>query len=45
MARVKEFNEVEALDKAVELFWQKGYHANSANDLVYELGLGILGTG
>jgi len=39
MARVKEFNEVEVMDKAVELFWEKGYHATSANDLVNGLGL------
>jgi len=29
MARVKEFNVTEVLDKAVEIFWQKGYHATS----------------
>jgi len=39
MARVKEFNETEVLDKAVELFWEKGYQATSANDLVNGLGL------
>jgi len=39
MARTKEFSETEALDKALEIFWQKGYNATSANDLVNELGL------
>jgi len=39
MARVKEFDEIEALDKAVEIFWQKGYNATSANDLVKGLAL------
>ena len=39
MARTKNFNQEEVLDKAVELFWKKGYNATSANDLVNELGL------
>jgi TetR/AcrR family transcriptional repressor of nem operon len=39
MARTREFDETEILDKAVELFWQKGYNATSANDLVKGLGL------
>lgn len=39
MARNKAFNEIEVLDKAVELFWTKGYHTTSANDLVDSLGL------
>lgn len=39
MARIKEFDEIEVLDKAVELFWKKGYNATSANDLVKGLGL------
>ena len=39
MARTKEFNETEVLDKAVDLFWIKGYNATSANDLVDTLGL------
>ena len=39
MARTREFNEIEVLDKAVELFWKKGYTATSANDLVKGLGL------
>lgn len=39
MARTKNFNKEEILDKAVELFWTKGYNATSANDLVENLGL------
>ena len=37
MARSKSFNEHESLDKAMLLFWAKGYSATSANDLVSEL--------
>jgi TetR/AcrR family transcriptional repressor of nem operon len=39
MARTKEFNEEQALDKAVEIFWHKGYNGTSAQDLVSHLGL------
>jgi TetR/AcrR family transcriptional repressor of nem operon len=39
MARTKEFNEDQALDKAVEIFWHKGYNGTSAQDLVNHLGL------
>jgi TetR/AcrR family transcriptional repressor of nem operon len=39
MARNKAFDEIEILDKAVDLFWTKGYHSTSANDLVDGLGL------
>jgi TetR/AcrR family transcriptional repressor of nem operon len=39
MARNKAFDEIEVLDKAVELFWTKGYNTTSANDLVEALGL------
>lgn len=39
MARTKEFDCNEILDKAVELFWQKGYNATSAQDLVDGLGI------
>ncbi|MBF2709436.1 TetR/AcrR family transcriptional regulator [Flavobacterium soyangense] len=39
MARTKNFNQEEILDKAVELFWINGYNATSANDLVENLGL------
>ena len=37
MARNKEFDEEELLEKAVNLFWKKGYNATSAQDLVDEL--------
>ncbi|GAA4322000.1 TetR/AcrR family transcriptional regulator [Mucilaginibacter gynuensis] len=37
MARKKDFDEEAILDKAVTLFWRKGYHATSAQDLVDEL--------
>ncbi|MDN3580719.1 TetR/AcrR family transcriptional regulator [Mucilaginibacter flavus] len=39
MARKKEFDEDELLNKAVALFWDKGYHATSAQDLVDGLGI------
>jgi TetR/AcrR family transcriptional repressor of nem operon len=39
MARTKEFNEDQALDKAIEIFWHKGYSGTSAQDLVTHLGL------
>ncbi len=39
MARTKVFNEQEVLDKAMNLFWLKGYNATSAQDLVDELGI------
>jgi len=39
MARKKEFDEDELLEKAVSLFWKKGYHATSAQDLVDGLGI------
>lgn len=39
MARQKEFDEDELLEKAVGLFWQKGYNATSAQDLVDCLGI------
>lgn len=37
MARKKKFDEEELLEKATNLFWRKGYHATSAQDLVDEL--------
>lgn len=39
MARVKQFNEEEVLQKAVELFWKQGYNATSMDDLVNYLGI------
>ena len=39
MARNKAFDETEVLDKAVELFWTKGFSTTSTNDLVDSLGL------
>lgn len=39
MARLKVFNEEDALDKAIEIFWSKGYNGTSAQDLVTYLGL------
>lgn len=39
MARKKEFDEKALLEKAVSLFWRKGYHGTSAQDLVDELGI------
>ena len=40
MARPKEFDQDKALDKAMTLFWQKGYEATSIQDLVDHLGIG-----
>lgn len=39
MARIKTFNKEEILDKALNLFWTKGFNATSASDLVSHLGL------
>ena len=39
MARPKEFNEEEVIDKAVEIFWAKGYEATSMQDLVDAMGI------
>jgi TetR/AcrR family transcriptional repressor of nem operon len=39
MPRKKDFDEDELLEKAVNLFWKKGYHATSAQDLVDGLGI------
>ena len=39
MARAKDFNEREVLDKAVCLFWHKGYNGTSMQDLVDALEL------
>lgn len=39
MARPKEFNQEKVLDKAVEMFWAKGYEATSMQDLVDAMGI------
>lgn len=39
MARPKAFDEQAVLDKAMHLFWKKGYHDTSIQDLVQHLGL------
>src|ERR1700749_432635 len=39
MARIKEFDTNEVLDKAISLFWDKGYNACSMQDIVEGLGL------
>lgn len=39
MARTKAFDKDLVLDKAVELFWKKGLHATSVQDLVSHLGI------
>lgn len=39
MARTKLFDQDETLKKAMELFWKKGYHATSMQDLVSGLGI------
>ncbi|MGB3616773.1 MAG: helix-turn-helix domain-containing protein [Catalinimonas sp.] len=39
MGRSKAFDEEEVLDRAVELFWQEGYHATSMRDLTERLGI------
>ena len=37
--RPRQFDRDEALDRAMELFWQKGYGATSMSDLVEHMGL------
>ena len=39
MARHKEFNREEALHKAMEVFWSRGYEAASIQDLVTRMGI------
>jgi len=39
MARTKAFDRNEVLTKAMNLFWKKGYHATSIQDLVDHLGI------
>ncbi|MER5625767.1 TetR/AcrR family transcriptional regulator [Streptosporangium sp. NPDC002544] len=40
MARTKEFDPDAVLQRAMELFWEKGYEATSMTDLVEHLGIG-----
>jgi TetR/AcrR family transcriptional repressor of nem operon len=39
MARTKDFDESEVLEKAIKLFWRKGYNGTSMQDLVDGLGI------
>ncbi|HJP62421.1 MAG TPA: TetR/AcrR family transcriptional regulator, partial [Mucilaginibacter sp.] len=39
MARTKDFDEDEVLEKAMNLFWLKGYNGTSMQDLVDGLGI------
>ncbi len=43
MARVREFDEADALEKAMRLFWQKGYAETSVRDLVEHTGVAHAG--
>ncbi len=39
MPRTKQFDKEQVLEKAMELFWRKGFHATSIQDLVSFLGI------
>ncbi|CZQ98206.1 TetR/AcrR family transcriptional regulator [Trichococcus collinsii] len=39
MARSKEFNEEQALDRAMEIFWRQGFEKTSIQDLVDQMGI------
>jgi TetR/AcrR family transcriptional repressor of nem operon len=39
MARKREFNEIEALEQAMQLFWVQGYEKTSMDDLVNHMGV------
>lgn len=40
MARVKTFSREEVVEKAMRLFWEKGYESTSLSDLTEHLGIG-----
>jgi TetR/AcrR family transcriptional repressor of nem operon len=40
MARTREFDVDQAVDRAMDLFWRRGYAATSMQDLIAELGIG-----
>ena len=39
MARTKDFDESEVLNKAISIFWHRGYHGTSMTELVSGLGI------
>lgn len=43
MARIREFDPLQALDKAMELFWRKGFSDTSIRDLVTHTGVAHAG--
>ena len=40
MARVREFDQMQVTEKALELFWEKGYYNTSIQELVDAIGIG-----
>lgn len=39
MARKKEFDEIDVLTRAMEIFWRQGYEGTSVQDLVEQMGI------